>query len=478
MKILSKSFLSSFLFVVVSMCLISQATATEEDSGRIVKIHQQIIAETPLYVDSKLTDYVDEIGQKLVKASGTNKKYRFFVLDDPTINAFTPGYGYVYLHRGLLSFLNSEAELAGVLAHEIAHNTQRHLARRKTRSVWSNIAAITGAIVVGNSRIADVIQQTAAVRLQGFGREMELEADEHGADFMYRANYDPEAMLDVLSTLKDHERVRDLQSIEAGGDATYHGVFASHPRSDKRLQEVVQKAGTLPPGESYRGREAMREILEGMIIGQNISGRAVEGYERFANKTLGVTMLYPEDWSKSTSGSKIIFKDAAQTVQLKLTVEKTVDKTKTSKQLLTEKYPDSLKNVVVVKKDRTKDLGTMARYEQQRVAVITVGRNTYSFQGIAKNNQLSEEQDQLFQNIIATFRKATNRDYPSKTVARIYYKRLEPGETFADLARQQVMGATTEQTLRLMNGYFPNGEAEPGTWMKLVRVEPRAEAEN
>jgi len=322
-----------------------------------------------------------------------------------------------------------------------------------------------------------VIQQTAAVRLQGFGREMELEADEHGADFMYRANYDPEAMLDVLSTLKDHERVRDLRSLQEGGDATYHGVFSSHPRSDKRLQEVVQKAGTLPPGESYRGREAMREVLDGMIVGQNLSGGNIEGYERFANKTLGVTMLYPEDWSKSTSGSKIIFKDAAQTLQLKLTVEKTVDKTKTSKQLLSEKYPESLENVTVVKQDPTKDLGTMGRYEQQRVAIITVGRNTYSFQGIAKNNQLSDDQDQFFQDIIATFRKATSRDYPSTTVAKIYYKRLEPGETFADLSRQQVIGPSTEQTLRLMNGYFPNGEAEPGTWMKLVRVEPREGSE-
>lgn len=435
-------------------------------------IHQQVISETPLYNNSKVVDFVNKVGQKLVKESQINDyEYRFFVLDDPGINAFTPGYGYIYINRGLLSFLNSEAELAGVLAHEIAHNTQRHLARKKSGMLWSNVAAFAAAFAVGNSRIADVVQTTAAVRLQGFGREMELEADEVGAEFMYNANYDPKAMLGVLGTLKDHERYRDLQSIQDGGDATYHGVFASHPRSDKRLQEVISKAGTLPPGEDYQGRADMREALDSMVVGNNVTGNKRTGYERFANKSLGVTMLYPEGWSKSVAGAKMIFKDAEQTIQLKITVEKTADKTQSSNQILTEKYPSGLAEIAEIKKDPAKDLGTTARLDQQRVAAITVGRNTYHFQGIAKNNQLTEPQDQIFQDIISTFRRAVTSDYPSGKVARIYYQRLKPGETFSDLAGDQVLGPLTEQTLRLMNGYFPSGEPEPGTWMKLVRME-------
>ncbi len=460
---------SLILFTSLLILVIPAQLVFAQSKGET--IHQQIISETPLYTDPKVVDFVNQVGEKIVKDSNiTDHEYQFFVLDDPGINAFTPGYGYIYLNRGLLGFLNSEAELAGVLAHEIAHNTERHLARRKSGQIWSNIAAYTGAFVVGNSRIADVIQTTASVRLSGFGREMELEADERGAEFMYSANYDPEAMLGVLGTLKDHERYRDLQSIQGGGDATYHGVFASHPRSDKRLQEVVSKAGSLPPGESYRGREEIRNALDSMVVGQNSTGNKVNGYERFANKTLGVTMLYPEGWSKSTAGAKILLKDSAETVQLKVTVEKTVDKAKGSELVLNEKYPQDLEQVQQIKKDPAKDLGTTARYQQQRVAAVTVGRNTYYFQGITKNNQLTEEQDQLFQDIIATFRRASNGDYPSAQVTRIDYKRLEPGETFASLSRDQALGPLTEQTLRLMNGYFPNGEPEPGTWMKLVKI--------
>lgn len=456
-------------FVSVIILLLPAQVLFAQTKGET--IHQQIISETPLYTNSKVVDFVNEVGKKIVEESNlTDHEYRFYVLDDPGINAFTPGYGYIYLNRGLISFLNSEAELAGVLAHEIAHNTERHLSRRKSGIVWSNIAAFTASVVVGNSRIGDVIQTTASVRLQGFGREMELEADERGAEFMYSANYDPEAMLGVLGTLKDHERFRDLQSIQGGGDATYHGVFSSHPRSDKRLQEVVSKAGTLPPGEAYQGREDLRKALDSMVVGENYAANKRAGYERFVNKTLGVTMLYPEDWSKSIAGAKIIFKDAAETVQLKVTVEKTEEKTNSSKEILSQKYPQDLVKVEQIKSDPARDLGTTARYQQQRVAAITVGRNTYHFQGIAKNNQLTEQQDELFQTIIESFRRASAGDFPSTKVARIYYKRLEPGETFASLAMNQVLGPLTEQSLRLMNGYFPNGEPEPGTWMKLVEI--------
>ena len=448
------------LILIASIAVAQMLLQVAYAQNKGEKIHQQIISETPLYTDPKVIDFVNKVGQRLVTDSNlSDYQYQFFVLDDPGINAFTPGYGYIYMNRGLLSFLNSEAELAGVLAHEIAHNTERHIGRRKSGQLWSNIAAYAAAIAVGNGRIVDVVQTTAKARLSGFGREMELEADEQGAEYMYNANYDPQAMLGVLGTLKDHERYRDLQSIQGGGDATYHGVFSSHPRSDKRLQEVIRKAGTLPPGESYQGRQDIRKALDGMVVGENYTGNKVNGYERFANKTLGVTMLYPEGWSKSTAGAKIVLKDAQQTIQLKVTVEKSADKTKSSEQILKQKYPQDLVDVKQIRKDPAKDLGTTARYQQQRVAAITVGRNTYYFQGIAKNNQLSEEQDQLFEDIISTFRRATNGDYPSTKVARIYYQRLKPGENFASLAMNQVLGPFDGADLTSNERLFPKWRA-------------------
>ena len=455
-----------FAFIFFPSLLLAQdGQKVRNISAKGEAIHQQIINETPVYANKKMTEFVDRIGQRLLEANDLEGFY-FYVLDSPGINAFTPGHGLIYINRGLVALMTSEAQVAGVLAHEIAHNTQRHLARRKTQSIWTNVAAIAGAVVVGNNGIADVIQTTGQARLQGFGREMELESDEVGAEFMYAAKYDPEAMLGVLSILKDHERVADLQSLSDGGDATYHGVFSSHPRSDKRLQEVVKKAGTLPPGESYQGREAMRDALEGVVVGENKNGNVRLGFERLTNQTLGVTMLYPDSWTLNVSGAKIVLKNAEQTQQLKITVEKTVDKAKASEEVLKEKYPDDLVDVKEIRKDPAKDLGATGRYKQERVATISIGRNTFSFQGISRDGQLSVEEDSTFQQIIATFRRASRADVPSEYVKQIYYKRLEPGETFAKLASDS---DAAEQELRLMNGYYPRGEAEPGTWIKLIR---------
>jgi len=254
-----------------------------------------------------------------------------------------------------------------------------------------------------------------------------------------------------------------------GGGGSYHGVFSTHPRSDKRLQEVVRSAGKLPPGEAYRGRAAYRKMIDGTVFGTNYTGNKRPDQERFTHKSLGITFVYPDTWSQVTKGKNITLKDEDKTVQLKITIEKTADKSLSSQQVLEAKYPDDLSQVAKIDEQATKDLGTIGRRPQQRVAAIQVGRNTYHLQGIAKNNRLTDEQDAAFVEIIESFRRASRKDLAPDEVKRVYYKRLEPGETFASLAADKTLGKYTEGYLRVMNGYFPTGEPEPGTYIKLVR---------
>ncbi|MBT8114871.1 MAG: M48 family metalloprotease, partial [Arenicella sp.] len=303
--------------IIVAIIAVGMTMPVVAKSSKAEKIHNQIIAQTPIYDDPELSAFVDRVGQTLARNSNQpDVAFKFFILDDPGINAFTPGFGLIYMNRGLITYMTSEGQLAAVLAHEIAHNTERHLSRRKSAEIWNWLASAAGTILAGNRGVGQAIGISNRARINSFGRELELEADERGAEYMYRSNYDPEEMLGMLSILKDQERFRDLKSLEGGGDATYHGVFSSHPRGDKRLQEVVRKAGTLPPGESFRGRDTMREMLDGVVVGTNFTGNTVAGYQRFVNKSLGITFLYPETWTKTVKGSKIILKDADKTVQL------------------------------------------------------------------------------------------------------------------------------------------------------------------
>ena len=436
---------------------------------KLHKAHYEFMKDRRLYDNPALAKYVQQVGQKIVANSNKpNKKYHFFIIDDPDVNALTPGHGLIYVYRGLLGLMTSEGQLAGVLAHEIGHNVGRHNQRGKTKRALGSIGAVAAAIVVGNSGIKNAIDLANAEKYTAFRRELELEADEFGAEYLYSSGYDPQEMLDMLGQMKDYSNF--MSRISGSGRGSYHGVFASHPRTDKRLQEVVLKAGTLPPSENFRGREEFRDAMKGVAYGQNYDGNKRSDQERFTQKNLGITFVYPKGWSQVTKGKNIILKDADKTVQLKITVEKTIDKSLNSQTVLEAKYPNDLTEITKINEKSTKDLGAHARRQQQRVAIIQVSRNSYHFQGIVKNNQLTEEQDRIFIEIIESFRRASRKDLLPNEVKKIYYRRLKPGETFSVLAAEnKTLGMHTEAYYRLMNGYYPKGEPEPGTYIKMVK---------
>jgi predicted Zn-dependent protease len=436
--------------------------------GKALKIHTEILRKVPIYDDPELNKYVNDLAKKLTpESSRFRDQYQVFILDSPEVNAYTIGYGLIYFNRGLISLLTTEGQLAAVLAHEIGHNEARHISRGKTNQTLGNIGEFLASVLTGNSNVGGALDLANREREQGFRRELELEADELAAKYLYANGYAPDEMISSLEVLEKNVLLMD--KIQESNMARYHGVFDGHPSTDRRLRELVQQAGVLPPGEAFRGRAEMRAKLEGVVFGPNYDGNKRADQERYTNKSLGITFVYPKEWSRELKGNKIILKDAEKTIQLKITTEKTKDKSLTSQQALEKEYPDDLSAVQKIDEKATKDLGTVARRPQQRVAVIQVGRNTFHFQGIARNNQLSEDQDKQMLEVITSFRRATRDDLSPKESRKIYFKRLEPGESFASLAKDGVLGKYTEDFLRVMNGYYPRGEPEPGTYVKLVK---------
>ena len=171
------------------------AERKSQESSSSRKAHEQILKAYGVYENQALQDYVSEIGQRVARQSSlADQEWKFVVLDDDSINAFTTGCCYVYVHRGLLINLNSEAELASVLGHEVAHVTAKHPQKRMTRGVLASIAAAAAAIYTGSSAVADLANLGATAWMRGYGRENELEADRIGLQYSVRAGYRPEAM--------------------------------------------------------------------------------------------------------------------------------------------------------------------------------------------------------------------------------------------------------------------------------------------
>lgn len=457
------------LFGVCSIALTLLCHSTfshSEMSKRQKKLHAQSITQGGggLYDSAKLSAYVTQIGNKaLAQSPHADRDYYFYVLDTEQVEAFTPGNGLIYISRGLLALIRSEGQLLGVLGHEIGHNVGNHLGRTKNKDRTSRIVSTAASILVGNSGVGDAIRTNDQVNIQGFRRDLELEADKFGAEYLYKANYDPQEMLNMLGILKEQS---DYSSKTSGGPG-YHGIFATHPKNDKRLQQVIRQAGELPPGEALIGRDEYRAAIEGTVFGPNRKDNTPKGFDRYLNESLGITFLQPEGWSRVIKGSKIILKDPDETVQLKITIEKIIDKTITTEQSLKAKFPSDLSAVEKLNPKSQRDDGTLAKHSTERVGLSNVARNTFHFQGIARNNQLTAEQDQTMVKIIRTFRRLGPKDKQVDSVLRIYYERLEPGDTFESLSRR-LGKIASEEEIRLLNGYYPKGEAEPGTWLKLL----------
>ncbi|MFK8016091.1 MAG: M48 family metalloprotease, partial [Gammaproteobacteria bacterium] len=204
---------------------VTMSEEKEIEIGRIT--HPQILQKYRVYNDSALQAYVTRIGNELAdKGDRPHLQYVFTVLDSEEVNAFAVPGGFVYITRGLLSYLNSEAELAAVLGHEIGHITARHAVRQQSgRSLLNILGSVAGATTgaVGST----LTGLLGGALVSGYGRGMELEADELGAAYLVRVGYDSQAMIDVVTILKNQE-LFELERAEKEGrePRVYHGVFA------------------------------------------------------------------------------------------------------------------------------------------------------------------------------------------------------------------------------------------------------------
>ena len=194
------------------------------------------------------------------------------------VNAFALPGGYVYVTRGLLALADNEAELAGVMAHEIGHVTARHSAQRYSRGVVAQGGVVIGSIlagILGGGAAADLAQQAGGVGAQaylaGYSRDQEFQADELGVRYLARAGYDPAAMSSFLEKLGQNDALaRKLAGREDAPDPA-SSWFATHPRTPDRVLRAVERASAATAGEGRIERERYLAEIDGMIYGEDPS---------------------------------------------------------------------------------------------------------------------------------------------------------------------------------------------------------------
>jgi len=255
--------------------------SNDQEKAMGAQAHRGIIKQKKRLNNPKLQAYVNNIGQLLARQSHRKDlRYTFTVLDDPSVNAFALPGGYIYITTGLMVYLNSEAELAGVLGHEIGHVTARHGVKQQSAGMASAIL-VSVLSKKGGADAGKQYGQLGKALLSGYGRDHELQADRLGAEYIARIGYQPQHMIEVVRVLKAQEEFDKYQARREGRKPrAYHGVFASHPSNDKRLQQVIGEAKKYhTSGNRDAGHDRYLQQIHGMKfrISKNKYGRVIVG---------------------------------------------------------------------------------------------------------------------------------------------------------------------------------------------------------
>ena len=261
----------------------------------------QVVATYGVYDDAEIAAYISDIGQRIATVSDRpGLAYEFKVLDSPVINAFAVPGGYVYFTRGILAYLNNEAEVVGVMGHEVGHIAARHSAKQISQQQIATIGLGVGSILSEDvAKYAGLAQAGLGLLFLRFGRDAERQSDQLGVDYSTKLGYDATEMANFFGTLDK------MSGGESGG---LPGWFSTHPAPDERVQNVTrmaQEQQAKNPAANYEvNREKYLRKIDGLIFGDDPrQGYAEEGF--FYHPELKFQFPVPADWQVVNTPSQV-----------------------------------------------------------------------------------------------------------------------------------------------------------------------------
>jgi predicted Zn-dependent protease len=431
----------------------------------------QVRAEMGVYNDPALAKYVNDIGLSLAKLSERpNLPWTFAVVDQPAINAFALPGGFIYITRGILPFLKDEAELAGVLGHEIGHVTARHSVRQYTRTV-GGVAALgaLGVFVPAARPFSQLSEQALGLLFLRYGRNDELQADQLGARYEATGGWDPAGVPGMLSTLGLLD--------EANGDR--QGVpnwLSTHPEPLARVAEIKSTVSNLKAGRSdFRtGRDVLEQRVDGLIFGDNPEQGVTRG-STFLHPPLRFRIDFPQKWQIANSPQQVVAKAPdADVFMLLQGVAKpqgsTVRDVALSHMQAAGFRPVSgdgttingLEAFVGVYQGQIEGLGEVT----SRAAHIAHGDAYYLIAGLVPPAAF-EQTDGTFTTSIRSFRPLTAAEAQAIRPSRVDFYTVRAGDTWESIAERSG-GAIRPSTLAVMNQSATDAAPRVGARIKIV----------
>lgn len=427
------------------------------------------------YNHANLASYVGAIGDRLKSTSELpDLDFNFTVLDSEVVNAFALPGGYVYVSRGLLALANSEAELAGVIAHEIGHVTSRHSAQRYSSAVAANLGttglAILGSILLGGNAgqaIAQAGQSVSAVYLQSYSREHEFEADTLGVRYLTRTGYDTRAMAGFLSSL---EAFSALEAKVSGmpDPAERYNIMSTHPRTADRVAAATRAAdGDAAPNARVGHNDYLRAI-DGIIFGDTPEQGFVRG-QVFAHKLLGFRFEVPDGFILFNSAGAVVARGPDGAL-----IAFSGGKTDWRDSMVALVRRQGLKNAEALDINGFEAATGAVRVSRNgtptdaRLVVIRYKPDiVYRFIFLTPPAQTASLNVSLRRTTFS-FRSLTGAERNALKPWRIRVHQVRPGDTVSKLAGGLPMPGPKDEWFRVLNGIGPRAGLTAGRLVKLV----------
>jgi len=471
---------AAFLLVagaVAAGCARNPATGQNElmlvSESQEIQMGQQadsgVIASIGLYPDPSLQSYVQNLGQKLAATSERPKlPWTFRVVDDPAVNAFAIPGGFVYVTRGILTHMNSEAELATVMGHEIGHVTARHTAHQISREQVAGLGLAIGSIASSQiAKYAGVASQALGILFLKFSRENENTADALGVRYSSRANYDSRQMIEVMKVL-------DKITAQSGGRLPEW--LATHPNPGNRIEHI--NAVIAQTKADFTGamvnRDAFERRLDGMIFGMNPREGFFKGTE-FLHPDLRFRMTFPSGWQTFNAKSAVAAQSPQQDAIIELTLAQGSSADQAARSFLSTQgvQPGTLTRANINGLSAAQApfaASTQSGTLRGTAVFVEYGNNVFQLLAYAPEASWSARQSEA-QRAISTFGPLNDPAILNVQPQHVTLITLDRRTTIAELVRQRPSPASVA-TLTLINHVDENTPLEPGRILKWVVGQP------
>jgi predicted Zn-dependent protease len=436
---------------------------------QFLQYHQQVVQQFGGEVQGPLADYVRRVGLRvaLEAVPGSRESdWTITVLSSPVPNAMAVPGGYLYITRGLLGMMNSEAELASVLGHEAGHIAARHAQRRQTPATVGALGTIATAILLGGDA-ARLAQMGSAALVGGYSRNQEREADSLGLQYMARAGYDPMATASMLAALDRVSTVEGRQQLERPGVTS---IFASHPVTAERIRRVAEEARRMNVS-GVLNRDQFLSVIDGMTWGDDADQGIVDG-PHFRHGALGFAFSAPPGFQLNNSPAAVTGQGRAGAFRFSGT---TLQPGQSLESVASDVWRQATGSVPNIRPTQTSVNGLPALVAPARISTrsgaqdvtVTVIRwsDTQAWVFLTQappGNQVVQDA------LLTSFRRLSPAEAAdARRVRRLQVVPVRQGDTAAALAARMVPPYDRPQSFLALNG-IEAGELRPGMRVKLI----------